>query len=270
MPHPRMNNDNKNTLIVAGVVFAIFLIGAIIFGVYTAKQNSTVQTITQESTTQVPSQSTATSNASNADSNENASNNVAQAPQDYTQNVKELLQFPIMQGGCEITSLTCNLNALGFEVEQEDIADNYLVYAEDDDWSVGYSGDPYYNGFGFPACIVSTANAYLADQGDMGAQFEAIELKGESFDALLEYVNQGWPVIVWTTMYFSTPWKTGLTMGDYEWYENEHCVVLYGTDEDGDLLIMDPIDGLVTRSANRFAIIYEDCGSMGVLISSKK
>lgn len=180
---------------------------------------------------------------------------------DWAENVEEFLQYPVLQGGCEVASLSCVLRSMGYdEVDEYTIADDYLEYGDMVD---GYSGDPYFYGSCFPPPLMDAANAFLEDKG---ASERAVDLTSLSFDDLSEWVEAGYPVLVWSTMYMDEPELTGAMVGRYEWWDNEHCVVVYGFDEAGDVLVMDPIEGLITRDRDDFARIYEECGSLSCVI----
>lgn len=180
---------------------------------------------------------------------------------EWAGNVEEFLQFPILQGGCEIASLSCVLRSMGYdEVDEYTIAEEYLEYG---DMVSGYSGDPYYYGSAFPPPLMDAANAFLEANG---AEERALDLSSLGFDVVAEWVQAGYPALVWTTMYMEEPDLTGTMVGPYEWWNNEHCVVVYGFDESGEVLVMDPLDGFVTRDRQDFARIYEECGSLSYVI----
>lgn len=175
--------------------------------------------------------------------------------------VEEFLQFPVLQGGCEVASLSCVLRSMGYdEVDEYTIADEYLEYG---DTVSGYSGDPYYFGAAFPPPMMEAADAFLEDKG---ASERAVDLSSQPFDVIASWVEAGYPVLVWSTMYMEEPELTGEGIEPYEWWDNEHCVVAYGFDEAGDVLVMDPLEGLVVRDGEEFARIYEVCGSLAFVI----
>ena len=91
------------------------------------------------------------------------------------------------------------------------------------------------------------------------------ESKSETFDELTALVKMGYPVLVWSTMNLEDPQLTGISDGNAEWYSNEHCVVLYALNGN-DALVSDPLEGLVTRDASRFAAVYEQCGKHALAI----
>lgn len=182
-------------------------------------------------------------------------------PVDFAQHMGVVYQMEELEGGCEIAALTSVLESMGFDLDSRTIADNYLSYDEGD-MVHGYSGDPYYYGGSFPPPIVDAANAYLEAQS---SPYRAMELTGSSFDELTAWVEKGYPVLVWSTMYLDEPQMSGIVTETYEWYDNEHCVVYYGQDG-SDVLVSDPLEGLVSRDAAQFQRIYEECGSMAAVI----
>lgn len=185
-------------------------------------------------------------------------------PVAYTTHVKELLQYPELPTGCESVSLTCVLQAMGYELSKTDIAENYLpVDTVEFDFIDHFAGDPSSeSGAGaFPPAMVTTANAYLEAQD---ATEKANDISGCTFEELKAYVDEGYPVMVWTTMYMVEPYVLYEVDG-YPWYINEHCVVLYGVDGES-AQVMDPLEGLVERDVSEFARIYEACGSYAMVI----
>lgn len=176
--------------------------------------------------------------------------------------VEELLQLPDYPAGCEATSLAIVLRAMGYDVGIGDILDGYLSY--DPTWTDAgsYLGDPYTGGGAFPPAVVIAADGFLSD---VDSDERATDLTGATFDEIAEIVSSGTPVLVWTTMYQEPPAFSGQLVGDYAWYTNEHCVVVYGVDE-GAVLVSDPLEGLVERDYARFSRLFEECGSMAVAI----
>ena len=183
---------------------------------------------------------------------------------DLTAAVPELLQGGVMEGGCEIVSMTSVLRALGFSVEPGELVENYLEYdPEGSDFVYYYSGSPYDTGMGYPPGMAQMGNRYLTEQR---SQWRFNNATGADFEELEELVGQGRPVLVWTTMYFDDPMHTDITASGYEYYENEHCVVLLGT-HDGTVLVMDPLEGMVERDRDRFKQIYDDTGRMCLVLA---
>lgn len=183
-----------------------------------------------------------------------------QVRQNFADQIDELLQYPDLPAGCEITSLTCVLNSMGFEVTMTEIADEYLEYGED--YLHQYVGSPYEYGGAFTPALVIAANNFLTAQG---SEYRAYDLSGSSFDNLLDCVRVGYPVLIWTTMFMEEPLYTDIFIEDRQWYDNEHCVVLYGIDDE-ELLVNDPLQGLIRCDRAQFQYLYEACGSMALVI----
>ena len=183
-----------------------------------------------------------------------------EARENYTSYVTAKLQNAVMSGGCELVSLGIASESMGIDFDLSEFADSYLDV--DGHFATGYSGDPYSEGAGYPPGLATAANKLLAD---MGSNMKAHDLTGASQDEITSIVNRGYPVLVWTTMDFDDPAFSGVFDNGHEWYENEHCVVLYGF-EGSYALVSDPLEGLVTRDASRFFDIYAQCGSMALAI----
>lgn len=180
-------------------------------------------------------------------------------PVDFSACVEELFQsdYP---AGCESVALTCILNAMGYDVDAGTIIDGYLPVDSDAvDFVHQFAGDVYAFGGAYPPVMVEVANSYLDDQG---SAYGFSDASGCSFFDLLAKVEKGYPALVWTTGgMVDDPMYTDEVIDDYTWYDNEHCVVLYGNDGDT-VLIMDPTDGFVEVDEGLFARLFEECGSM--------
>lgn len=180
--------------------------------------------------------------------------------------IEELLQYPELPAGCESVALACVLRSMGFDASGTEIVDEYLAIDPTcTDFVTSFAGDPYWGGGTLPPAIVDAANAYLAAQGDAASGLAARDLTGLSYENLLVIVGKGYPVLVWTTMYGEEPAFTGEVVDGWSWYFNEHCVVLYGI-EGSEVLVSDPLEGLVKRDTSEFGYLYEACGSMAVAI----
>lgn len=187
----------------------------------------------------------------------------AQVP--YAQNIEETLQNPELPAGCEAASLAAVLKSMGYDTSPIDIVKNCLTIDPTATSERAFAGNPYieYGGAAFPPAIVDAANAFLEERD---AEERAQDVSGEAFSDMIELIERGYPVIVWSTVDMVDPAFTGAYLGRYAWYSQEHCVVLYGTQDDS-VLVCDPLEGLVTRDAQEFERIWEACGSMAVLIS---
>lgn len=246
------------------VVVALVVVAAVAFGAHallTAPASPVDEPATQEAETLSVDNADA-EEPSDETANPHALQDADQAdPVDFVQHVGELYQMEELQGGCEVASLTIVLDSMGFDVDSHTIADEYLSY-EEGDMVHGFAGDPYYYGSAFPPVIVDAADAFLEANG---SPYRALDLTGVSFEELAAWVEKGYPVLVWSTMCLGEPDMTGIMVESYEWYNNEHCVVLYGL-EGETALVSDPLEGLVERDAQEFVRIFEACGNMAIVI----
>ncbi len=274
-----MHNNKRHTSKVSGMLrFAAAAFAACLLVVETGTATvgaDTLSAVSVSSTSTGSSSSSYSSNSVRSTSTSGTGTTVsttsAASSSDLTGNsvdVPEILQNPELPTGCESVALTIVLESLGFELETTTIADEYLYYGDNAAYS--YVGNPYTSsGAGcFAPGIVRTANKYLRSQN---SSLRAKNVSGTEFEDLYDYIDEGIPVILWSTMYMMTPTFTGLTYSyrgeTYAWYSQEHCVVLYGYDKESNtVLISDPLEGLVERDADAFAEIYDTVGQYAVVI----
>lgn len=87
---------------------------------------------------------------------------------------------------------------------------------------------------------------------------------------LNHYVQEGIPVVVWTTIDLKEP------LFNYSWYvhgteksidviRNSHTVVLTGFSED-EVFVMDPLKGNVSYPMDQFFEIYKKAGSHAMVV----
>ena len=182
--------------------------------------------------------------------------------------VPELLQYPDLPTGCETVALTIALRSFGCEIDAVTFASRYLILG--DDLIRSFVGDPFsYGGAGiYPPGLVNSAGRYI---DAAGASLAAFDLTGADMDALYRLIDSGCPVVVWTTYYFSPP-RIDYYPYEYDghtvyWYDNEHCVCLYGYDtEKGFVYVSDPLQGKVAEDADEFADVYERIGRMAMVL----
>lgn len=187
--------------------------------------------------------------------------------------VKYLSQNLELPTGCEITSLTTVLNYLGYNVSKLEMSDKYLEKSIDkiaDFWEV-FLGDPKSNGFGcYAQPIVNAANKYLKTQDQ---KYTAVNYSGTRFEKLLNQVENGNPVIIWSTIYGKeekdlrepfTTYKWEVNGKTIQWIAPEHCMVLIGYDIDRNIAVMsDPQRGIVEYSLEtvkaRYIALHSQC-----------
>ncbi|WP_052345832.1 C39 family peptidase [Paucisalibacillus sp. EB02] len=193
--------------------------------------------------------------------------------------VETIMQKPELPNGCEVTTLASVLHYYGYEVEKTVLADDYLpkVPFEVNDGKLyganpnkAYAGDPRSKNQGFYSYvppIMETANKYF---GDVNGIHKPHDLTGTTPEKLLEYIREGIPVIVWTTInqkdpLFDYSWIIRGTKDSINVIRNSHTVVLTGYSET-EVYVMDPLKGNIAYPKERFFEIYEKAGSHAMVI----
>ena len=186
--------------------------------------------------------------------------------------VPEIMQMPELPTGCETVALTIDLNALGLEMEKTKVATDYLISGSN--WVTAFAGDPrsYSGGGVFPPGLLSIAEKAIESEG---ANFYAFNTTGTSLRDLYKFIEAGYPVIVWTTMYQDLPRHQGGIIEhegvSYQWYPTEHCIVVNGYDwTEGKVETSDPLHGRVAREAESFERIFDEIGRFSIVILSEE
>ena len=224
---------------------------------------TTAQEVTSESasrTTQAATKSTQTSAKSTKNSGK--SNKIS--------GFKWVNQYPELPTGCEITALTSVLNYYGYNVKKETMADDYLKKGSGSFYEM-FLGNPRkkegsYGCMAQP--IADAANLYFKKNS---ISRKAVNISGSEFDKVLDYVSDGYPVIVWNTINMKPAYESKkLVLGGktYTWIAPEHCVVVIGFDRDAnEVYVADPASGLVTRNLSIFKQRYNSLKKQAVYIT---
>lgn len=180
-----------------------------------------------------------------------------------------ILQKPELPTGCESVALTMVLRQKGYSIEKTTIAENYLIYNQEN-YAAGYVGDPStYGGVGiYPPGLVNTANRFLKQHYQQQTAYDVSKLKLEE---LFPYVAAGNPVLLWLTSDMEEPYFSNQSVeygGDpYRWYWNEHCVVLGGYDlEQQSVTLFDPLHGKIEYPVEKVEKIYNLTGKYAMTI----
>lgn len=180
-------------------------------------------------------------------------------------NVPAVWQNPQLPTGCESVALTEALKYYGFGLGKTTIADYYMPWSSTD-FVYSFLGNPHSTS-GFMICapgITNAANSYLQGQG---SSLRATNRTGSSFENLLTYVDRGVPVVVWSTMYMMNRGPAQLHSHGYTAYSNTHAVTIAGYDPFAkQVLVADPLSGLVWRDQARFKSLYNQMGRQAVTI----
>jgi uncharacterized protein YvpB len=187
-----------------------------------------------------------------------------EAPASVLLRVAPQSQFPQLPNGCEVTSLSMLLGAVGHPVSKMRLArlmpvdptprrlgpgGQILAWG---DPNVGFVGSVYVHsdGFGmYHGPLVRLIDRLLPGRG--------LDLTGQPFDALLARVAAGQPVEVWTTVSLSpdVPWVTWQSPeGPVRTTLEEHAVLLVGYTPSS-VLIANPFNGQAAQSVPRARFI---------------
>lgn len=171
-----------------------------------------------------------------------------------------------LKAACETYACTMLLQHLGFDIDEVEFVDNYLItkpvyYGVDGtlygpDMNSAYAGD-IYTGYGINAPgMAKCMNNYLKTTN---SKLTAYPLLNVSLDDLCEeYILNDVPVMVWATTYMDEPYVFADWVVDYadedstvkigdvvSWQMHEHCMVLIGFDEEN-YYFCDSVSGKVS------------------------
>jgi uncharacterized protein YvpB len=157
-------------------------------------------------------------------------------------------QLPELPNGCEVTSLSMLLQAVGHPVDKlilaaqqptdtsQPVFQSILRWGNPNEAFVGLTGGSY--GYG----IYHGPLAALLDRYFPG---RALDLTGDPFAKVQQQLLSGIPVVVWTTTTMRPPtqWVTWQTdLGPFRATNSEHAVLLVGYSRAG-LVIDNPLSG---------------------------
>lgn len=268
---------DRNRFLICCVAFLLILILLIIVTAVSKSQNNDKPKESDPSTdtipTEVPSE---------------------EATQKYQKGTSYMIEgVPTIQqsglgAGCETYACTMLLQYLGYDMDEYQFADNYLICSLtswSDDGSVHYGPDmnsamagTAYMGFGIYApAMAKSMNNYLKA---VGSQQKATPLEGISLDELChKYIDNDIPVMVWATTWMEEPEVGSTWVVDYvdenakysigdtvEWMEHEHCLVLIGYDEEN-YYFADSYKGAVSCFEKEVSQTrYEQIGTMAIVV----
>lgn len=186
-----------------------------------------------------------------------------QQTSDAAAQARPVLQLPRYPSGCEPASVACVLQALGVNASVDDVVAALDLDPSFTDYVNRYAGDPAGVGTGYPPVMAAAAQRLL-DRAHAG--LKAVDLTGTPFADLAVCVENGWPVVVWTTIDLAPPlWGDAVVAGQ-RYVRNSHTVVLLGVD-DTTVRVMDPLAGMVERDRATFAPVYEERGAQALAIA---
>lgn len=177
-----------------------------------------------------------------------------------TRDVGCMLQLPDYPTGCEVVSLVNALHAFGVEASFDEA---YALFDKSDhDYVHAWWGDPYGGGgAAYPPAMEEAANRAL-----IGTSYRADDVTGCGLQGIADCVQAGGVIVAWVTTDMESPVWSGWEVDGWPMYANEHCVVVYGL-SNGDVLVSDPLRGLVPIPLGEWYAVWDSCGQMAVSIS---
>lgn len=189
-------------------------------------------------------------------------------------NAPVIKQHPELPSGCEITSLTMLLQFYGVTKGKTELASEMkkdpTPMVRDDDGSIAYWGNP---NTGFVGDITGRTRGFGIYHS---ALFEllkkyvpsGVDLTNGSFDRVEQFISDGAPAVVWTTIDFNVPskwvvWDTPI--GPIQTTFQEHAVLLVGYDEQN-VYVNDPWTGRAQVAVNKeqFVQTWEAMGKQAI------
>lgn len=166
-------------------------------------------------------------------------------------------QFPELPRGCEVTSLAMLLQFAGLNTNKVSLAQEIkkdltpLTYKKGKKYfgnpHVGFVGDMY----SFKSPGLGVYHQPIADLAEKYLPERIVNLSGQSFESVLNYVGAGHPVWVITSSTYdylpSSYWETWQTaQGPIKITYKEHSVLITGYDQNY-LYFNDPYDGMKNK-----------------------
>ena len=194
---------------------------------------------------------------------------------------ENILQYPELPVGSEITSLTILLRHFGYPAEKTELAREHLPIASGrtkfdngrtykESFYEYFIGDPFSAGYGCLAdAIEKAAVSYISENGD---HYSVYNISGCSPGLLYRYLENGFPVLVWATEKMAEPeyyetWYDIDTGEKLDWYSGEHCSVLVGFDtRKNTLTFNDPKEGIIDYPRKDFEKRFSQMHSQAVVI----
>lgn len=192
------------------------------------------------------------------------------------------------KAGCETYACIMLLQGLGYDIDEHEFIDNYLIrkdmyYSEDGSYLLGPDMDAAYAGDIFTGCginspaMAKSMNNYLTTQ-PKGQRANAAN--GYTLEQLCEkYVKNDIPVMTWVTTYMEESYEKMTWVVNYvdensthqigdtvAWRQNEHCMVLIGYDKDN-YIFCDSVAGKVVSHDKSLAETrFKEIGSQAIVV----
>ncbi len=193
------------------------------------------------------------------------------------------------KAGCETYACTMLLQGLGYDIDEHEFVDNYLIrrdmsYDENGtmygpDMNSAFAGDIFTgHGINSPA-MAKSMNQYLKTQK---TDNRAYSVKGKTLAELCDiYISHDIPVMTWVTTYMEESYERFSWVVDYvdenaeykigdevAWRQNEHCMVLIGYNEK-EYIFCDSVAGKVVSHDKALAETrFKEIGNQAVVVKN--
>lgn len=117
----------------------------------------------------------------------------------------------------------------------------------------------------FAPVLVNSATKYLKSQR---SYMNVYNITGAEYNELLDYVDDGHPVLVWETMYMKEPYESCTWNIDGEnimWLSREHAMVLIGYTQ-STYIMADPLRGICEYDKELVETRYKSMGKQAIVI----
>lgn len=194
--------------------------------------------------------------------------------------VPVIAQMPKYPTGCEAVSAVMALQFAGESITVDDFIDKYLEKSLNfyKDGGVRYGPNPYEvfignprsrSAFGCMAPVIENALVKYYSSSNF-----VVNTTGKGMEDLCrDYIDQGIPVLVWTSIQMIEPSYTScwyLPNGEkYTWLSNEHCMLLIGYDQE-EYYFNDPYTGKEVKYGKSLSQQrYEAFGKQSIAINKR-
>lgn len=203
----------------------------------------------------------------------NMVNNSNKSNSHIIKGVPVIYQYPKYPTGCESVALTILLRFHGYDITVDDVIRKLkLGDLPHEENATTYGGNPELEFIGSPY-NGDSYGVYNLPIGNVAAEFSnrAKVQSGLPFGDVLKLIDEGRPVVVWTSMnlampYISRSWIYKPTGETIYWRAQEHAVVVIGYDGNN-VIISDPISGSIKyQNRDLFESRYNYYGKRAVYL----
>lgn len=186
--------------------------------------------------------------------------------------LSSVLQLPELPNGCEFVSLCMVLEYYGYACDKVELVRKYcpLVPFAQGNPNQAYIGSPFAGerGLGcYAPVVLSAANRFLQDHE---ANLLAKYAFATSISSLLEWIDQGVPVILWATVDMTNDFSLATEWvadgEEFAWHRYSHCLVLTGYTQQS-YIFQDPLRGQISYDRAASENSFTALGCQAIVIT---